>query len=74
MIDHGDLTEKPGWVRISLHPTMTNQEAEYIGRAVSEVVNHYKEWAVDYTFIPASGDFECNVCYDNPVPTLKDFK
>ena len=27
-INHGDLSEKPGWVRWSLHPTMTNEEVE----------------------------------------------
>ena len=25
-IDQGDLSEKPGWVRISVHPTMTDEE------------------------------------------------
>ena len=25
-IDQGDLSEKPGWVRLSIHPTMTDNE------------------------------------------------
>jgi selenocysteine lyase/cysteine desulfurase len=25
-INEGDLSEKPGWIRLSLHPTMTNEE------------------------------------------------
>ena len=28
MINHGDLSEKPGWVRISLHPTLTEAEVD----------------------------------------------
>ncbi len=30
MIEAGDLSMKPGWVRLSLHPTMTNRELLYI--------------------------------------------
>ncbi len=57
MIEHGDLTEKPGWVRISLHPTMTDDEARYIGRSVVEVIRNYKEWSDDYIFHTGSGEF-----------------
>ena len=28
-INHGDLSEKPGWVRVSLHPVMTDEEVHY---------------------------------------------
>jgi len=57
MIDHGDLTEKPGWVRISLHPTMTDEEVRFIGKAVVDVIRSYREWKEDYTFHPDSGEF-----------------
>jgi len=57
MIDHGDLTEKPGWVRISLHPVMTDEEVRYIGYAVVQVIRNYKEWMVEYDFDPKSGEF-----------------
>src|SRR5690606_14311487 len=30
LINEGDLSEKPGWIRLSIHPTMTNQEIRYI--------------------------------------------
>ncbi len=30
MISHGDLSEKPGWVRWSLHPTTTDAEVDLI--------------------------------------------
>eukprot|EP00916_Digyalum_oweni_P001385 GHVL01002711.1.p1 GENE.GHVL01002711.1~~GHVL01002711.1.p1 ORF type:complete len:365 (+),score=41.16 GHVL01002711.1:569-1663(+) len=33
----GCLVDKPGWVRMSLHPTMTNLEVEYICNAIEEV-------------------------------------
>jgi selenocysteine lyase/cysteine desulfurase len=30
LINHGDLSQKPGWIRLSLHPTMTDEELFYI--------------------------------------------
>jgi selenocysteine lyase/cysteine desulfurase len=33
----GDLRSKPGWVRLSLHPTMTDEEIDYIADAVEMV-------------------------------------
>jgi len=33
----GDLRSKPGWVRLSLHPTMTDKEIDYIADAVEAV-------------------------------------
>jgi selenocysteine lyase/cysteine desulfurase len=57
MIENGDLTDKPGWVRISLHPTMTDAEARFIGQAVVEVIRNYKTWKDDYLFHADSGEF-----------------
>ncbi len=57
MIDSGDLTDKPGWVRVSLHPTMTDAEARYVGRAVCEIVQNYKAWGEDYVFHKELGEF-----------------
>jgi selenocysteine lyase/cysteine desulfurase len=56
-IDHGDLSEKPGWVRLSIHPTTTNQEAEYLLHAVREVVTHGAAWARDYRYCPHTNEF-----------------
>jgi selenocysteine lyase/cysteine desulfurase len=33
----GDLRSKPGWVRLSLHPTMTDDEIDYMADAVEKV-------------------------------------
>lgn len=57
MINQGDLTDKPGWVRISLHPTMTDNEARYIGQSVVQVLENYELWAKDYDFHKDSGEF-----------------
>lgn len=56
-IDQGDLTEKPGWVRASLHPTNTDEEAHFLVKAVKDVVANAEEWSKNYTFDTTSGEF-----------------
>lgn len=56
-IRSGDLSHKPGWVRLSIHPTMTNQEILYILDAIEAVVFHVKQWERDYTYDPASNEY-----------------
>jgi selenocysteine lyase/cysteine desulfurase len=53
----GDLSCKPGWVRLSLHPIMTDNEIEYILDAIEITVERYQEWAVDYLYDPAANEF-----------------
>ena len=40
-------TNKPGWVRLSLHPITTNEELEFICDAVQQVALNYKKWRKD---------------------------
>jgi selenocysteine lyase/cysteine desulfurase len=56
-INHGDLSEKPGWVRWSLHPTMTDQEVRQILNAIKETTLHHTEWAKDYIYISKKNEF-----------------
>ena len=56
-IDSGDLSDKPGWVRLSLHPTMTDSELDYATAAVSEIRKNIGAWADDYAFDRTSGEF-----------------
>ncbi len=57
MIDTGDLSEKPGWVRISLHPTMTDEEARYVARSFVHVIREYRNYREEYDFDRSSGEF-----------------
>lgn len=56
-IDTGDLSLKPGWVRFSLHPTMTNQEIHAFIRAMKLIVKNVKNWEEDYIYDPKSNDY-----------------
>jgi selenocysteine lyase/cysteine desulfurase len=50
-INHGDLSDKPGWVRLSLHPTMTNEEAKLFLRALNEIVTTIDVLGKDYVYL-----------------------
>lgn len=56
-IRRGDLFCKPGWVRVSFHPTTTNAEIFRVMDAVELVARHCDEWSQDYSYEPASGEF-----------------
>lgn len=56
-INIGDLSEKPGWVRFSLHPTMTNEELDFILTAIEEVIINIKHWAADYNYSSRTNEF-----------------
>ena len=56
-INDGDLTIKPGWVRMSIHPTMTNDEIHFIMNAIEELSKNHKEWGVDYTYNNKTNEF-----------------
>jgi selenocysteine lyase/cysteine desulfurase len=73
MIDAGDLSEKPGWVRVSLHPTTTDEEARYIGRAVVDVIRNFREWGDSYEFHKESGEFEPKLVHQNAPDLLSRF-
>jgi selenocysteine lyase/cysteine desulfurase len=53
----GELWCKPGWVRLSIHPTMTDAEIDYIIDAVEISVEQYGEWGKDYAYDPASNEY-----------------
>ena len=56
-IDHGDLSEKPGWVRLSIHPTTTDEEVRYLLDAIAAIVEHGVEWGKDYVYSPVTNEF-----------------
>jgi hypothetical protein len=57
MISRGDLSEKPGWVRLSIHPTMTDDELETVITALNEIAEHASEWSADYTYNRRTNEF-----------------
>ncbi len=56
-IDHGDLSDKPGWVRLSFHPSTKMADIDLAIHAVGEIVEHALEWGKDYVYSPTTNEF-----------------
>jgi selenocysteine lyase/cysteine desulfurase len=56
-INHGDLSEKPGWVRWSLHPTMTDDEVRYVVQSLKEIIKNIDTWQKDYFYLKNKNEF-----------------
>ena len=56
-INKGDLSEKPGWVRLSIHPTMSDEELNIILDAIEAVSIHALEWSEDYNYVIETNEF-----------------
>ena len=53
----GCLIERPGWIRMSIHPTMTNNEVEFICNAIEAVAKNCKKWGEDYKHDTIKNEF-----------------
>jgi len=56
-ISHGDLSLKPGWVRMSIHPVMTDNEIDIILNAIKDIAANHKTMAVDYLYDEHSNEY-----------------
>lgn len=57
-ISHGDLSGKPGWIRWSLHPTMTNVEVDLMITALQDIAENADVYKNDYEHILRSNIFK----------------
>ncbi|MDJ0646227.1 MAG: aminotransferase class V-fold PLP-dependent enzyme [Flavobacteriaceae bacterium] len=58
-ISKKDLTIKPGWVRLSLHPVTTDKEVLFICDAIRQIVENINDWKTGYTYNSKNNEFEC---------------
>ncbi len=56
-IDQGDLSEKPGWIRMSIHPTMTDDELKIIVDGIAQIVTNISKWGKDYIYDKTKNEF-----------------
>ncbi|MBU2914612.1 aminotransferase class V-fold PLP-dependent enzyme [Reichenbachiella agariperforans] len=56
-IDQRNLTDKPGFVRLSLHPTMTDQELAKVLEGVAYIATHKETLIQDYVYDQKTNDF-----------------
>jgi selenocysteine lyase/cysteine desulfurase len=56
-ISLGDLVRKPGWIRMSIHPTTTCDEIEYVCNSIKELTENFKDWSLDYNYNKHTNEF-----------------
>jgi selenocysteine lyase/cysteine desulfurase len=56
-INHGDLSEKPGWVRWSLHPTMTDEEVTFFIEVLKDIIVNIEVYSQAYEAVPRTNTF-----------------
>jgi selenocysteine lyase/cysteine desulfurase len=56
-VDTGDLSTKPGWVRLSTHPTTTDEELDYVVDALRQIRRMADRWGRDYRYDPRTNEF-----------------
>lgn len=71
-ITSGDLSEKPGWIRLSLHPTMTNKELNIIIDAVLDVAENHVKMSEDYRYDNKTNEFYHKSGFTNTKDFLKE--
>jgi selenocysteine lyase/cysteine desulfurase len=72
-INTGDLSEKPGWVRLSLHPTMTDNELLFIMNALFETQKNHTTWSKDYIYNHKKNEFRHYKAPEDYTDFVKDW-
>ena len=58
-ITRGDFSNKPGWIRMSIHPTMTDADVLEICDAIEQLAQNHALWREEYDYHPHSNEFSC---------------
>ncbi|MEY2738413.1 MAG: hypothetical protein RL259_322 [Bacteroidota bacterium] len=53
----GDLIQKPGWIRMSVHPTTTTEEIQYVCESILALAKNHNIWSADYEYNPKTNEF-----------------
>lgn len=53
----GCMVDRPGWIRMSIHPTLTNSEVLYVCESIRKVAENFTEWQKEYTYNTTKNEF-----------------
>jgi selenocysteine lyase/cysteine desulfurase len=56
-IDLGDQSDRPGWVRMSIHPTTTNDDLYFITDAIKDIVKNISVYEKDFKYSSSKNEF-----------------
>ena len=72
-VQEGNFRVRPGWIRASFHPTMTNAEVQYICKAIKEVAENWQSWQHDYIYTPATNEFKHKTTINNEQASVQQW-
>lgn len=53
----GCNVEKPGWIRLSVHPTITTEEVDFVCESLRSLHKNIEDWSKEYTYDPVKNDY-----------------
>jgi selenocysteine lyase/cysteine desulfurase len=69
----GDLLQKPGWIRLSINPTMTNTEVDFIMDAIEITASDYPKWQEKYTYDLSSNEYFSKSIEENSLSDIEEW-
>lgn len=57
---NNNLAVRPGWIRLSIHPTLSDSEVETIISGIEYVAANFEELSKEYTYNPSKNIFKGN--------------
>ena len=61
-INQGLMSFRPGWIRMSIHPTLTDEEVMIIMDAIEDLAANFEEWGKDYEYDETTNEFFHKKC------------
>lgn len=68
-VEKGNAIAKPGWIRLSIHPSMTDEELIFICDSIEMLVRSHREWSRDYV-LQTDGTIVCNAGKASELPDI----
>lgn len=72
-IEEGCNSEKPGWVRLSFHPTTTNEEIKFICNSLEKLHKNIAKWSNDYQYNVLKNDYVHKTAISNEKEMVKNW-
>lgn len=63
-VKRGIMDHKPGWIRLSIHPSMSDDDVDYIIHAMEELVKNFKKWSEDYEYNHHTNEYSYKKQFD----------
>ncbi len=68
-LDAGETSAKPGWVRVSLGPTTSEEDFQVLLRAIPDIAHNWRAYAAGYSMDPCTAEWRHRE--DPPYPSLE---